>query len=73
MIKVTRLNGEELFLNYFQIEYLESIPETKIKMMNGTFYLVKDSAESITHQVESILRQIEDFLHRCVAFENRSE
>ena len=33
MIKVTRLNGEELFLNYFQIEYLESIPETKIKMM----------------------------------------
>ena len=66
MIKVTRLNGEELFLNYFQIEYLESIPETKIKMMNGDFYLVKDT-------VESILRQIEDFLHRCVAFENKSE
>ena len=57
MIKVTRLNGEELFLNYFQIEYLESIPETKIKMMNGDFYLVTDT-------VESILRQIEDFLHR---------
>ena len=66
MIKVTRLNGEELFLNYFQIEYLESIPETKIKMMNGDFYLVTDT-------VESILREIEDFLHRCVAFENKSE
>ena len=66
MIKVTRLNGEELFLNYFQIEYLESIPETKIKMMNGDFYLVTDT-------VESILRQIEDVLHRCVAFENKSE
>ena len=66
MIKVTRLNGEELFLNYFQIEYLESIPETKIKMMNGDFYLVTDT-------VESILRQIEDFLHRCVAFENKTE
>ena len=64
MIKVTRLNGEELFLNYFQIEYLESIPETKIKMMNGDFYLVTDT-------VESILRQIEDFLR--VAFENKSE
>ena len=63
---MTRLNGEELFLNYFQIEYLESIPETKIKMMNGDFYLVTDT-------VESILRQIEDFLHRCVAFENKSE
>ena len=66
MIKVTRLNEEELFLNYFQIEYLESIPETKIKMMNGDFYLVTDT-------VVSILRQIEDFLHRCVAFENKSE
>ena len=66
MIKVTRLNGEELFLNYFQIEYLESIPETKIKMMNGDFYLVTDT-------VESIFRQIEDFQHRCVAFENKSE
>ena len=66
MIKVTRLNGEELFLNYFQIEYLESIPETKIKMMNGDFYLVTDT-------VESILRQMGDFLHRCVAFENKSE
>ena len=66
MIKVTRLNGEELFLNYFQIEYLESIPETKIKMMNVVFYLLTDT-------VESILRQIEDFLDRCVAFENKSE
>ena len=66
MIKVTRLNGEELFLNYFQIEYLESIPETKIKMMNGDFYLVTDT-------VESIMRHKEDILHRCVAFENKSE
>ena len=51
MIKVTRLNGEELFLNNFQIEYLESIPETKIKMMNGDFYLVTDTVESILRQI----------------------
>ena len=66
MITVIRLNGEALLLNFFQIESVEMIPETKIKMMNGDFYLVTDT-------VESILRQIEDFLHRCVAFENRSE
>lgn len=41
MIKVIRLNGEILYLNLFQIEYMESIPETKIKMMNGNYYLVK--------------------------------
>ena len=56
MIRVTRLNGEVLYLNILQIESMESIPETKIKMMNGTFYLVKDSAESITQQVKEVMR-----------------
>ena len=56
MMKVIRLNGESLLLNFFQIESVEMIPETKIKMMNGTFYLVKDSAESITQQVKEVMR-----------------
>ena len=56
MITVIRLYGEALLLNFFQIESVEMIPETKIKMMNGTFYLVKDSAESITQQVKEVMR-----------------
>lgn len=56
MITVIRLNGEALLLNFFQIESVEMIPETKIKMMNGTFYLVRDSAESITQQVKEVMR-----------------
>ena len=35
MIKVIRLNGELLYLNLFQIEYMESIPETKIKRVKN--------------------------------------
>ena len=53
MIRVTRLNGELLFLNILQIETMESIPETKIKMMNGDYYLVKDTAESVMEQVRT--------------------
>lgn len=64
MIKVTRLNGESIYLNYIQIEYIESIPETKVKMTNGDYYLVKDT-------VESILEQIMVFVHNCVTFENK--
>lgn len=52
MIKVTRLSGEVLYLNIFQIESMESIPETKIKMMNGYYYLVKDSEDSVLKQVK---------------------
>ncbi len=64
MIKLIRLNGEIIYLNYLQIQYMESIPETKVKMVNGDFYLVKDS-------VESIVQQVTKFLHQCVAFEDR--
>lgn len=55
MIKVTRLNGEILYLNYFQIEYIESIPETKVKLVGGNYYLVKDTAESIGEQIKAFL------------------
>ena len=55
MIKVTRLNGEILYLNYFQIEYIEVIPETKIKLVSGNYYLVKDTAESIGEQIKAFL------------------
>lgn len=61
MIKVVRLNGEVLYLNFLQIEYIECIPETKVRMMNGTYYLVKDS-------VESLLNQMQGFLHSCFTY-----
>ena len=43
MICVERLNGEILYLNWLQVELIEQIPETKIRMMNGDYYLVKDT------------------------------
>ena len=66
MIKVIRLNGEILYLNLFQIEYMESIPETKIKMMNGNYYLAKDT-------VDSIIKQEAGFLNNCISFEDKSK
>lgn len=64
MIKVVRLSGEIIYLNLLQIEYIESIPETKIKMMNGDYYLVKDT-------VDSIIRQVTEFLNNCVTFDKK--
>lgn len=64
MIKVVRLNGETLYLNFFQIEYIESIPETKIRLINGNYYLVKDT-------VESIIQQVNAFLSGCFALKNK--
>ncbi|MCI8576653.1 MAG: flagellar FlbD family protein [Lachnospiraceae bacterium] len=64
MIELTRLNGEVIYLNYFQIQFLERIPETKVKMVNGDYYLVKNT-------VEDIQQKVADFFHRAVAFETK--
>lgn len=47
MIVLTKLNDQQILLNCAQIEAVELIPESKIVMMNGKFYIVKESAEEI--------------------------
>ena len=47
MIVLTKLNNQQILLNCAQIEAVELIPESKIVMMNGKFYLVKESVEEI--------------------------
>ena len=66
MICVERLNGEILYLNWLQVELIEQIPETKIRMMNGDYYLVKDSVENIEDQVAG-------FFQRCVSIKKEMQ
>ena len=66
MICVERLNGEILYLNWLQVELIEQIPETKIRMMTGDYYLVKDSVESIKDQVAG-------FFHSCVSIKKEMQ
>ena len=47
MIRLTRLNDQEIVINCAQIECIDIIPESKIIMMNGKFYIVKESVEEI--------------------------
>jgi flagellar protein FlbD len=47
MIRLTRLNDQEILINSAQIECIDVIPESKIIMMNGKFYIVKESIEVI--------------------------
>ena len=66
MICVERLNGEILYLNWLQVELIEQLPETKIRMMNGDYYLVKDSVESSKDQVTG-------FFQRCVSIKKEMQ
>lgn len=47
MIKLTKINGNEIVINEEQIEYIEIIPESKVIMMNGKYHVVKESSDEI--------------------------
>lgn len=51
MIELTKLNGEIILLNCDLIECVESIPESKVLMTNGRYYIVKETPADIIDRV----------------------
>ena len=51
MIKLTTLNGEHIVVNCNQIESVETIPESKVILLNKDFYIVKESIDEIINKV----------------------
>ena len=51
MIEVVGINGEEFLINAALIEKIELIPETKITLTTGKYYLVKDTKEEIVNRI----------------------
>ncbi len=51
MIKLTRVNSVEFYLNSNEIERIELIPETAIILLNGKTYIVKESVEEVIDRI----------------------
>ncbi len=60
MISLRKMNNERFLLNHNQIEYIESIPESKIVMMNHDFYIVKDTIEEIIQKIADYNAKVQD-------------
>ncbi len=61
MIMLTKLNDNKIVLNCDQIESVELIPESKVIMMNGKFFIVKESAEEIIQKTIEYNEKIHSF------------
>lgn len=61
MIKVTRLNGTEYWLNPHQIEYIELNPDVTLTMLSGKKVVVKDSPDDIIEKIIEYRRRIGAF------------
>ena len=51
MIKVTRLNNSEFWVNAEMIEFVEATPDTVISLVNHDKIIVRESAEAIVDAV----------------------
>jgi len=58
MVEVVGINGEAFLLNAALIEKIEFIPETKITLTTGKYYLVKDTKTELINKVVRYNHQI---------------
>lgn len=58
MIKVTRFNASEFWVNADMIEFIEETPDTVISLVNKDKIVVKESAQTIIEAVIAYRRQI---------------
>jgi flagellar protein FlbD len=51
MVKLTRLNGSELYVNPALIELIEELPDTHITLTNGNRYIVLEPARIVVERI----------------------
>ena len=71
MIVLTKRNHEKFLINHLQIEYIESIPESKIVMMNHDYYLVRESVEEIVQKIAEYNAKVMDIHRELTIVDNR--
>ena len=64
MIALTKINGQIIVINSKQIEHIDVIPESKITMMNGKYYIVRESVAEIIDKEIQFNRKIVDKITR---------
>jgi flagellar protein FlbD len=68
MIKLTRRDGSEIYLNPDLIEIVEETPDTHITISNGNRYLVLETAATIIERIVTFKAII---LHRSMPASKR--
>ncbi len=47
MILLTRLNGEQLYINAFQVESVDANPDTRLTLTSGRQIFIKETPEGV--------------------------
>lgn len=58
MVKVTRLNGTEYWINPHQVETIECNPDVTIRMLSGKSFVVKETPEELINAIVAYRQRI---------------
>lgn len=58
MIKVTRLDGSEMYLNEDLIELIEETPDTHITLTNGDRYVIREKTSVLLERITAFRAKI---------------
>lgn len=72
MIVLTKMNRERFLINHLQIECIETIPESKIVMMNHDYYLVREAVDEIIDKIAEYNAKVQD-IHRQLTINDRRD
>ena len=70
MIVLTKRNHEKFVVNHLQIEYIETIPESKIVMMNRDYFIVRETPDQIIRKISEYTAKVQD-VHRALTIVDR--
>ena len=62
MIKVTRLDGTEYFLNPHQIECIEVRPDTALVMLSGKTHIVREEVDTVLERIDAYRRRLSPYI-----------
>ena len=51
MVKLTKINGQEFFINSDLMEFIESTPDTIISLTTGKKIIIKETAEEVISKI----------------------
>ncbi|MCL2176177.1 MAG: flagellar FlbD family protein [Treponema sp.] len=58
MIKVTKLDGKEYYINPHQIECIEIRPDTTLVMLSGRTHIVREEADDVLEKIDTYRRRL---------------
>ena len=64
MIKVTRLNGEPIYLNSNLIEFIEATPDTMITLTTGKKIIIKENIDYIIERIVEYNAKISQYINK---------